>query len=114
MRGTLKQAEANITTETDTLLVAAPEVTQHLEVEEVHVCLWTAQAAGLLRFEDAAGGNELTGMGCANGSNVLNHPIHRPFKFPYKIAAGKGISVETTGTAAWMVFVKYRLVDTLG
>lgn len=112
-RGIIKQAEAVISSATDTALVAAPEATQHIEVIDIHARIWSAQAQAKIRFEDAAGGNLLVGLGAGSGSAVTNNPVGEHFPIPYKITAGKGISVETTGTGVWYVFVAYRLVDTL-
>ena len=109
--GIIKQAEVTITTATDTPLVAAPESGQHIVVLELHASVFLVNATGKIRFEDAAAGNLLAGLGVGEG-NTIGPRIEKVFPLGYKIAEAKGISVESTSTSTWYVYVKYRLVNT--
>lgn len=115
MPGPIRQAEATITSATDTTLVAAPEAGQHLEIEEIHVANFTYDANATLRFENSAGGTVMGGLGAVGPLGSTNPPgvrIQKIFSIPYKGVENKGISIETVGIATWYIYVKYRIVDT--
>lgn len=109
--GVIKQSEVIITTATDTELIAAPESGQHIEVLEMHASVFVVNATGKIRFEDAAGGVLLAGLGTGDG-NALGPQIAKSFLYSYKVAEAKGVFVESTSTSTWYVYAKYRLVET--
>ena len=107
--GMQNPANARITTNADTELIAAPGLGRRINIWSYTVDVEVAGTASLLRLENGAGGNVLGTLDTADDNNKLDRAYHASDNSApargYPLNENAALNIETSGSGAAVVIV---------